>query len=214
MRVQLVQMIQNLNVSNCQIAELGLGGPLVHSDKYFVGINIRYAKGRTWCLPFMSIRERLEQFRILTPRNLEGSDDSGNLEGSDDSGQEERDETNLYGAGSSSGTTETSSQGYSPPPEDILLVDTPDQIRDRQFRRMSREELELKKKVVAVGREPEEGLLCASFGVVTKELITSGCKELRMSTCKIKKKSRYSFPAKEVYYKSSTQVGAPPITKR
>lgn len=99
-------------------------------------------------------------------------------------------------------------------PEDILLVDTPDQIRDRQFRRMSREELELKKKVVAVGREPEEGLLCASFGVVTKELITSGCKELRMSTCKIKKKSRYSFPAKEVYYKSSTQVGAPPITKR
>ncbi|XP_024310722.1 uncharacterized protein LOC104584844 isoform X3 [Brachypodium distachyon] len=237
MRVQLVQMIQNLNVSNCQIAELGLGGPLVHSDKYFVGINIRYAKGRTWCLPFMSIRERLEQFRILTPRNLEGSDDSGNLEGSDDSGQEERDETNLYGAGSSSGTTETSSQGYSPPPgfmrrqkwldsmgyprppplmleQDILLVDTPDQIRDRQFRRMSREELELKKKVVAVGREPEEGLLCASFGVVTKELITSGCKELRMSTCKIKKKSRYSFPAKEVYYKSSTQVGAPPITKR
>lgn len=75
-------------------------------------------------------------------------------------------------------------------PEDILLVDTPDQIRDRQFRRMSREELELKKKVVAVGREPEEGLLCASFGVVTKELITSGCKELRMSTCKIKKVHR------------------------
>ncbi|XP_014758058.1 uncharacterized protein LOC104584844 isoform X2 [Brachypodium distachyon] len=122
MRVQLVQMIQNLNVSNCQIAELGLGGPLVHSDKYFVGINIRYAKGRTWCLPFMSIRERLEQFRILTPRNLEGSDDSGNLEGSDDSGQEERDETNLYGAGSSSGTTETSSQGYSPPPGASMIV--------------------------------------------------------------------------------------------
>ena len=71
-------------------------------------------------------------------------------------------------------------------PEDILLADTPDQIRDRRLRKMSREEPELNT-VVAIGRDPVEGLLCGSMGVVTKEPIKCGCKDLRLSTCKTKK---------------------------
>lgn len=72
-------------------------------------------------------------------------------------------------------------------PEDVLLVDAlPDQSRERQLRKMSREEPVLKN-VVAIGREPEEGLLCGSIGVVSKEPIAHGCEELRLSTCRIKK---------------------------
>jgi hypothetical protein len=42
--------------------------------------------------------------------------------------------------------------------------------------------------VVAVGREPDEGLLCASTGKLTGEPIMSlPCKHLKLSTCKIKK---------------------------
>jgi len=42
--------------------------------------------------------------------------------------------------------------------------------------------------VVAIGREPDEGLLCASAGKLSKEPITAlPCKHLKLSTCKIKK---------------------------
>jgi hypothetical protein len=42
--------------------------------------------------------------------------------------------------------------------------------------------------VVAVGREPNEGLLCASTGNFTDEPITAlPCKHLKLSTCKIEK---------------------------
>ncbi|XP_044446671.1 uncharacterized protein [Triticum aestivum] len=51
---------------------------------------------------------------------------------------------------------------------------------------MSREEPE-PKNVVAIGREPEEGLLCGSMGVVSGDPITRRCKDLRLPTCEIKK---------------------------
>ncbi|XP_044335874.1 uncharacterized protein [Triticum aestivum] len=51
---------------------------------------------------------------------------------------------------------------------------------------MFREEPE-PKNVVAIRREPEEGLLCGSMGVVSGDPMTRGCKDLRLSTCEIKK---------------------------
>jgi small nuclear ribonucleoprotein (snRNP)-like protein len=71
-------------------------------------------------------------------------------------------------------------------PEDVLLADTPGQSTDRQLRKMCREQRALKH-VVAIGCEPEQGLLCGSMGVVSEGPIICGCKDLMLSTCKIKK---------------------------
>ncbi|XP_044359994.1 uncharacterized protein [Triticum aestivum] len=106
---------KHLEFSDCEILENGLGGSLVRvgdAAGSFVGINIRCAKGKTAFLPRMLIRECLEQYQILTLRDLEGdddsekedvegSDDSGqeDVEGGDDSGQEETEDTSTYGVG-------------------------------------------------------------------------------------------------------------------
>lgn len=51
-----------------------------------------------------------------------------------------------------------------------------------------KEMLPLHVDVVAIGREPEAGLLCASTGKLTDKPITAlPCKHLELSTCKIKK---------------------------
>jgi hypothetical protein len=62
-------------------------------------------------------------------------------------------------------------------PEDILNIESSEWIPEH---------------VVAIGREPNEGLLCASAGKLTDDPITAlPCKLLKASTCKIKKVSWY-----------------------
>lgn len=142
----------DLGYFDCKILEHGLGGPLLRvrpgddAGIYFVGINIRYAEGKTTFLPRKLIRERLEQYQILTPRDVDGNDDSGqedveggddsgqedvedgddswqeDVEEGDDSGQEETDDTSPYGVGSSSGTNEICYQDYSPPAGAKVIV--------------------------------------------------------------------------------------------